>query len=88
MILEDIVFTFEHIRGHQDRTTAYKKLPRIAQLNVQMDSLAKKFMASQIAKLDRIGDYVHVPMTVVRIGNQISHFGVGPLLRYDVGTQE
>ena len=45
-ISDSIALTFEHVLGHQDRVTAYEDLPRIAQLNVQMDSKAKSFLAS------------------------------------------
>ena len=53
----DIALTFENTRGHQDRETAYDDLPRIAQLNVQMESKAKSFLEAHIIKPDRIGDF-------------------------------
>ena len=34
---------FQHVKGHQDKHTAYEYLSTLAKLNVQMDSLAKKF---------------------------------------------
>ena len=51
----DIVFTIQkllaampgvvlqHIKGHQDRHTVYRRLPLLAQLNVDADALANKY---------------------------------------------
>jgi hypothetical protein len=36
-----ITVKFEHIYGHQDDLLAFASLPRMAQLNVEMDRLAK-----------------------------------------------
>jgi hypothetical protein len=38
-----ITWSFHHIRGHQDAHTAYAALDRWAQLNVDMDNLAKTY---------------------------------------------
>ena len=35
--------TLQHIKGHQDRTTDYHRLPLLAQLNVDADELANKY---------------------------------------------
>ena len=37
-----ITMDFEHVYGHQDDLLSFEDLPRLAQLNVQMDSLAKR----------------------------------------------
>jgi hypothetical protein len=37
-----ITVDFEHVYGHQDDLLSFEDLPRLAQLNVQMDSLAKR----------------------------------------------
>jgi hypothetical protein len=37
-----ITVDFEHVYGHQDDLLAFEDLPRLAQLNVQMDSNAKR----------------------------------------------
>ena len=85
---DGIALTFEHVRGHQDRVTAYEDLPRIAQLNVQMDSKAKSFLASQITKPDPIGEFFDGTLVVVRIGESTAHTAVGHLLRFEVGLRE
>jgi hypothetical protein len=41
--------TFVHIGGHQDDTMAFQELPRLAQLNVEMDHNAKARLRSLIA---------------------------------------
>ena len=33
----------EHIKGHQDSTRAYERLPILAQLNVDADALANQY---------------------------------------------
>jgi hypothetical protein len=44
-----ITVRFVHIDGHQDRTTALQELPRLAQLNIEMDSRAKDRLRALIA---------------------------------------
>jgi hypothetical protein len=34
---------FQHIRGHQDKTTEFHRLPLLAQLNVEADELANRY---------------------------------------------
>ena len=80
-----IRLTFVHVRGHQDKNVHFRDLPRISQLNVQMDTMAKKFLAEQIDTLDKIGDHYHGTQTRVHIGRSTAHTSVGCLLRYSVG---
>ena len=80
-----IRLTFVHVRGHQDKTVHFRDLPRIAQLNVQMDTMAKKFLAEQIDTPDKIRDHYHGTQTRMRIGRSTAHTSVGCLLRYSVG---
>ena len=35
--------SFQYVRGHQDRTTAYDQLPLLAQLNVDTDEMANRY---------------------------------------------
>ena len=35
--------SFQYVRGHQDRTTAYDRLPLLAQLNVDADEMANMY---------------------------------------------
>jgi hypothetical protein len=63
-----IRLTFVHVRGHQDKNVHFRDLPRIAQLNVQMDTMAKAFLAEQIDNPDKIGDHYYGTRTRVRIG--------------------
>jgi hypothetical protein len=44
-----IQVSFVHIGGHQDDTTAFQELPRLAQLNVEMDYNTKARLRSLIA---------------------------------------
>jgi hypothetical protein len=39
---------FTHVKGHQDRTVAVKTLPRLSQLNIEMDSDAKTKLRSLV----------------------------------------
>jgi hypothetical protein len=43
-----ITIHFVHIDGHQDRQTAFENLPRLAQLNVEMDHRAKERLRALI----------------------------------------
>jgi len=36
----NIKATFHHVKGHQDKTTKFDKLPLFAQLNIEADALA------------------------------------------------
>ena len=37
-----LTITFHHVKGHQDKGSAYENLSRVAQLNVLVDSMAKE----------------------------------------------
>jgi hypothetical protein len=39
-----VTITFEHIFGHQDDRLSFDSLPRLAQMNVEMDQLAKDWL--------------------------------------------
>jgi hypothetical protein len=45
-----IAIHFDHIRGHQDDHVHYDALPRLAQLNVQMDQEAKNYLLQLAAQ--------------------------------------
>ena len=74
-----------YVRGHQDKNVHFRDFLRIAQLNVQIDTMAKSFLAHQIEHPDKIRDHYHGTQTRVRIGRSTSQTSVGPLLRYLVG---
>ena len=48
--LSPVKIRFEHIYGHQDDGTEFDKLPRMAQLNVQMDKAAKRYLLHLIRR--------------------------------------
>ena len=39
----NIKATFHHVKGHQDKTTKFDKLPLLAQLNIKADALAGQY---------------------------------------------
>lgn len=43
-----------HVRGHQDDSVEVNELPRLAQMNVAMDSLAKSILRSSLATRDTV----------------------------------
>ena len=88
MIPVNIALMYEHVRGHQDRGTAYKDIMRIAQLNVKMYTWANSFLEAQIIKPNCIGDYFHGTLLVVRIESLTAHTTIGHILRFNVGLRE
>ena len=42
--LSPVKIRFEHVYGHQEDGTEFNKLPRMAQLNIQMDKAAKRYL--------------------------------------------
>ena len=56
---------FQYVRGHQDRTTSYDRLPLLAQLNVDADEMANKYQRDHgkprttVLPTDTSGVYLH-----------------------------
>jgi hypothetical protein len=56
-----IQVTFVHVGGHQDNTTAFQDLPRLAQLNIEMDLKAKARLQSLILNSSPPPSYCTAP---------------------------
>ena len=62
-----IQWTFEHLKGHQDKYISYSQLDRWAQLNVLADTMAKQEVTRILQEEGRQGSKLPVPYNQCRI---------------------
>ena len=65
--------TYEHIKGHQDRGSAYNSLSRLAQLNIMVDSLAKQ-EAKKIKASNHTYHHESIPYSICEVSIATKHF--------------